>query len=201
MPTLLGPCTRLYSIGRTTGRPTKRSLYRGLRLVGKGIPRIGSLRLAPTKVQRRAKTRWSFHIWLFYWLLSPTLNSNSFRQIPCNYKRYTRIFLGRYARRFLGRYVRRRIPLKPALPPPACSRLYSKMSSNSTYAPSHPLDFFDDHRSLLNVVSLVLAVITILIVLTRLGTRWAVSQAVGLDDGLIVISTVGQHAIPIRRHA
>ena len=60
--------------------------------------------------------------------------------------------------------------------------------------PSKPLDTPFDHRSLLVVINWFLIATTILVVLTRCGTRWAVSRTLGLDDLLILISTVS-HAL------
>ncbi|KAF2689638.1 hypothetical protein K458DRAFT_358572 [Lentithecium fluviatile CBS 122367] len=56
--------------------------------------------------------------------------------------------------------------------------------------PSHPFVTADDHTSLLNVVGWFSVVVIVMTVLTRLGTRWAKSRTVGLDDGAIITSTI-----------
>ncbi|MCJ1383294.1 hypothetical protein MMC17_006407 [Xylographa soralifera] len=61
------------------------------------------------------------------------------------------------------------------------------MEFNSSL-PSHPQDGSDDHGSLLSVVSFFLLASTTLVVLTRLGTKWAMSHKLALDDGLIIAS-------------
>ncbi|OCK81438.1 hypothetical protein K432DRAFT_434145 [Lepidopterella palustris CBS 459.81] len=66
-------------------------------------------------------------------------------------------------------------------------------STNQSAAPvlySHPRDSTDDHRSLVNVVGWFLLVVVIMIILTRLGSRWAKLRSLGLDDVFIIISTV-----------
>ncbi|KAF7864402.1 hypothetical protein EAF04_006536 [Stromatinia cepivora] len=64
------------------------------------------------------------------------------------------------------------------------------MADNSTVPlpPSAPLDTPTDHRSFLNVISWLFAIISFLVVATRCGTRWAVSRTFGLDDAFIIAS-------------
>jgi len=61
----------------------------------------------------------------------------------------------------------------------------------STLAPpSHPFVTANDHSSLLNVVGWFSVVVIALVVLTRLGTRWAFSRTFGFDDVAIITSAV-----------
>ena len=63
-------------------------------------------------------------------------------------------------------------------------------STAAPLPPSHPFDSPVDHTSILNVLGWFCAVVITLIVLARLGTKWAKSRSVGLDDAAIILSTV-----------
>ncbi|KAF2661112.1 hypothetical protein K491DRAFT_477010 [Lophiostoma macrostomum CBS 122681] len=63
-------------------------------------------------------------------------------------------------------------------------------ATGSRPPPSHPFVTADDHTSLLDVVGWFCVVVIALIVLARLGTKWAKSRTVGLDDGAIILSTI-----------
>ncbi|KAJ8068603.1 hypothetical protein OCU04_002311 [Sclerotinia nivalis] len=64
------------------------------------------------------------------------------------------------------------------------------MAEKSTVSlpPSASLDTPTDHRSFLNVIGWLFAIISLLVVATRCGTRWAVSRSFGLDDAFIIAS-------------
>lgn len=61
---------------------------------------------------------------------------------------------------------------------------------NSSDTPVSLQDSPDNHGAVVNIVSWFLLVFSSLLILTRLGTKWAVSRVLHVDDGMIVLSLV-----------
>jgi hypothetical protein len=64
------------------------------------------------------------------------------------------------------------------------------MSPDNKVMSSHPFVTKDDHRSFLDICGWFMVVVVVIIVLARMGAKWAKVGKLGIEDGALALATV-----------